>query len=473
MRFNAFDPKHWPRDPEGWARLLAGIPSSVARGFVSELAKTVRMGDVKTAQQEVVVLHPADQAQVLRVAPEAVSDLIAVDMTPDQVANIIDQGESHDVGSVIQHIPAKQLALALDRSRPERAAGALRLLDSGRTEEVLTLMLDSSDVRNSLAYPSHTVGAIMAPRFPRVLSTSSVQDALSHLHAANRHSPYRYSSTYVVNESRQLVGFANILELAMAPDDVLVESIAEPVLTTLVPNAERAVAVSTMSRYNLSQLAVVDEDGTFCGAIPQDYLATMAVEQGTAELERFASVTGDRLTGPMRTSVRARLPWLLVNLGTTFLAAATVGFFADTIAAVVVLAAFLPVVAGQGGIGGTQTMTLMVRAIALGEVTGLNPIRLVIREVGLGAVHGIALAIAVAGIAFVWQNNVGLALVLGLAMLGNMMIAGLVGAGIPLLLVKLRQDPAVSSAIVITTFTDVLGFLLFLGLATALIGLLT
>lgn len=118
-------------------------------------------------------------------------------------------------------------------------------------------------------------------------------------------------------------------------------------------------------------------------------------------------------------------------------------------------------------------MTLMVRAIALGEVTGLNPIRLVMREVGLGAIHGIALAVAVAAIAFVWQSNVGLALVLGLAMLGNMMIAGLVGAGIPLALVKLRQDPAVSSAIVITTFTDVLGFLLFLGLATALIGLLT
>ena len=136
------------------------------------------------------------------------------------------------------------------------------------------------------------------------------------------------------------------------------------------------------------------------------------------------------------------------------------------------MAAFLPVVAGQGGIGGTQTLTLIVRSIALGELVSVRARRLVAREAALGVLHGVWLGALVAGIAMLWQQNLGLAMVLGLAMLGNMIIAGCVGAGVPLFLRRIRVDPAVASAVVVTTFTDVFGFLLFLGIATAAIGLL-
>ena len=146
--------------------------------------------------------------------------------------------------------------------------------------------------------------------------------------------------------------------------------------------------------------------------------------------------------------------------------------FESTLAQVVVLAAFLPVVAGQGGIGGTQTLTLIVRAMALGELVGIGAYRILVREVILGILHGIWLGLLVAVIAFFWKQNIGLGLVLGLAMFGNMIIAGTVGAGVPLLLRRLGVDPAVASAVVVTTFTDVFGFLLFLGIARAFIGLL-
>ena len=188
-------------------------------------------------------------------------------------------------------------------------------------------------------------------------------------------------------------------------------------------------------------------------------------------MQRVANVAGEAVDGPIAASVRARLPWLTVNLGTTFIAAATITLFESTLAQAVVLAAFLPVVAGQGGIGGTQTLTLIVRGIALGELVGLGARRLLVREAILGLLHGVWLGILVAVIAILWKQNPGLGFVLGLAMLGNMAIAGTVGAGVPLFMRRIGVDPAVASAVLVTTFTDVIGFLLYLGIATASISL--
>lgn len=201
-------------------------------------------------------------------------------------------------------------------------------------------------------------------------------------------------------------------------------------------------------------------------------LLSAVVEEDTRQMLQVASVADESADGPISESIRTRLPWLTVNLGTTFLAAATVALFESTLAQVVALAAFLPVVAGQGGIGGTQTLTLIVRAIALGELVGVSAGRLLVKEAVVGLIHGALLGVLVAVIAMLWKQNPGLGLVLGLAMLGNMLIAGVVGAGAPLLLRRIGVDPAVASAVVVTTVTDVFGFLLFLGIATAAITLI-
>ena len=209
------------------------------------------------------------------------------------------------------------------------------------------------------------------------------------------------------------------------------------------------------------------------GVILAESLLGATVEQDTRQMQQVGNVAGETVDGPLASSVRTRLPWLTVNLATTFLAAATIALFESTLTQVVVLAAFLPVVAGQGGIGGTQTLTLIVRAIALGELVGVGAQRLLIREAFLGLVHGIWLGVLVTIIAVLWKQNVGLGLVLGISMLGNMLIAGSVGAAVPLFLRRMGLDPAVASAVVVTTFTDVFGFLLFLGIASASISLIT
>ena len=223
--------------------------------------------------------------------------------------------------------------------------------------------------------------------------------------------------------------------------------------------------------YGIVQLPVVS-DGLLTGVIPLELLLSAVVEEDTRQMLNVGGVAGDSRENTLVSSIRTRLPWLTVNLGTTFLAAAAISLFESTLAQVVILAAFLPVVAGQGGIGGTQTLTMIVRSLALGEFTGVSAVRLLAREALLGLLHGVWFGLLVGIIGFLWTRSPGLSLVLALAMLGNMVIAGVAGASVPLFLRRVGVDPAVASAVVVTTFTDVFGFLLFLGIATALINLL-
>jgi magnesium transporter len=180
----------------------------------------------------------------------------------------------------------------------------------------------------------------------------------------------------------------------------------------------------------------------------------------------------ERVLGPFWRSVRSRLPWLCVNLATAVLAGLVITLFQSTMAQAVALAAFLPVIAGQGGIAGTQTLTLIVRSMALGEIAPGSASRLLLKEMGLGLVHGIALAMLVGIIAFVWQGNQFLALVVAAAMISNMVVAGISGVIVPITFKAVNIDPALASAVAVTTVTDVMGFLVYLGLATLAISLI-
>ena len=214
---------------------------------------------------------------------------------------------------------------------------------------------------------------------------------------------------------------------------------------------------------------MVDGEGRLLGAIRDDDIIDVVVEEATEDMYRIASVEGESVQGPLLRSMRHRMPWLGLNLVTVFLAALVIGVFESTVARVVALAIFLPIIPGQAGMSGMQTLTLVVRSMALGELPGRRVLRLLIRELALALVQGILLGVVVGAAAYAWKGDPTLGIILAAAMVGNMIIAGLTGAGIPLLLRKLKMDPAVSAAVFISTFTDVLGLLLFLGLATLLV----
>ena len=322
----------------------------------------------------------------------------------------------------------------------------------------------------TFAHPAGSAGALMSPAVPVADFGDTVLDARNSLREFSE-SPYEFNRVYLVGDHGRLEGQVTVADLALQPPETLLSAIAEPVVATVNSDTPASECARLRRHYGIVQLPVVS-DGLLTGVIPLELLLSAVVEEDTRQMLNVGGVAGDSRENTLVSSIRTRLPWLTVNLGTTFLAAAAISLFESTLAQVVILAAFLPVVAGQGGIGGTQTLTMIVRSLALGEFTGVSAVRLLAREALLGLLHGVWFGLLVGIIGFLWTRSPGLSLVLALAMLGNMVIAGVAGASVPLFLRRVGVDPAVASAVVVTTFTDVFGFLLFLGIATALINLL-
>lgn len=428
-------------------------------------------GDTEAALSLFVEMHMADQADVLaRLALEPQREVLA-SLTVGQTAGIFDYLNPEELERLAEGIESGALAQVLDQTRPEVAADVLRRLTSERSDAVLEAMTEAHEVTPLLAYADDTAGGLMTPEFPVVNGGRTSALALDVLRLLGPVAE-AFGLVFVVDDEDRLIGSVSVTKLALAQPTATVRDLMNPDVLAVSVTTDQEACAHLMERYDLRHLPVEDEDHRLIGVIQVEDVVEVVEEEATEDMYRIAGVSGERLYGTLGAAMRQRLPWLYINLGTTLVAASVIGLFESTIAQVAVLAVFLPVIAGQGGIGGTQALTLVVRAMALGEVMpGLGQ-RLLMKELLLGVVNGALLALGVGVVAYAWKGNATLSLILGAAMLGNMVVAGLAGAGIPLLLRRLRMDPAVSSAVFVTTITDVVGFLLFLGLAAALLSLL-
>jgi magnesium transporter len=320
-----------------------------------------------------------------------------------------------------------------------------------------------------LGYKEGTAGRAMTPNFIDLKREMTAAQALRHIREVTPRRETVYQS-YVIDKERRFEGAVSLEDLVLASPDTRVSDIMKPDPKAIDTNTDQEEAAKILREYNLLAIPVLDTERRLVGIITWDDVADILEEEATEDMYKLAGIAGEKVFGPLHISLRNRLPWLSINLASTFLAALVINMFESTIARVVVLAVFLPVVAGQGGIGGTQTLTLVVRSLVLEEITGQRrEIRLLVREMYLAILHGLFLAVIVGVVAYIWKDSYMLGVVLGLAMVANMVVAGLAGAGIPLLLARLKIDPAVASAVIVTTCTDVAGFFLFLGLATLFI----
>ena len=453
----------------------AGALERPAEGQVVETLREVRQlldeGDHQSALALFGRLHPVDQGTVLMGLADAPRLEMLTELAPGATAEILEYIDPKEAAEVTERLEITVLSQILDEARPDVAVDILRLLPRERSQEVLAGMQAALEVVPLLGYPDDTAGGLMTPDYPvvrEVTTTGNALDQLRMLGAATDN----LSSVLVIDQKSTLVGSLSVTRLALARPNTVVGEIANPDFISAHVDTDQEECARLMERYNLSQLPVVDGQGRLVGVILSEDIVDVVQEEATEDMYRMASVAGERVFGPLSNSFRRRLLWLYINLGTVLLAAAMISLFESFIIRVVALAVFLPVVAGQGGIGGTQTVTLVVRSMALGEVPGGLGRRLLAREVALGVINGALLGVVAGLITYAWKGNLMMGLVLGTAMMGNMVVAGLFGAGVPLLLRRVGMDPAVSSAVFVTTFTDVIGFLLFLGLAAALIDFL-
>lgn len=472
-------------DPSGAVTQVRAISVERASEIARDVRRLIDSGQEHLAWERLRRLHPADMGTIVAGLPRTSREAIVRVMSPETVVWMLRQMNpvvagrvGARIGSGILSVVFRQVRpqIALEtlrrlprlRVRPQLALETLRRLRNVRRRREATDLYETLEEIEPLSHSPDTAGSLMVVRFPTVGMDETVEAARDRLRQMGE-DRIKFTHVLVVDESGEAVGQIGMADLALSESVTLVREIATFIIATVSPDTEVEECSRLRRHYNLTQLPVI-EDGQLIGVILPESLLSATVEEDTRQMMEMASVAGEMVGGPLSASLRTRLPWLTVNLGTTFLAAATIALFESTLIQLVVLAAFLPVVAGQGGIGGTQTLTLIVRSIALGELVGIGAARILAREVVLGILHGIWLGILVAVIAIVWKQNIGLGIVLGLAMFGNMIIAGSVGAAVPLLLRRLGIDPAVASAVVVTTITDVAGFILFLGIASAAIN---
>jgi magnesium transporter len=311
----------------------------------------------------------------------------------------------------------------------------------------------------------------MSPSVVAVHEESTVAQAIEHIRKAATGDDAFY--VYVVDDHDHLVGLVPLHRLLAANPTTPIRAIRRDDVESVTVETDQEEVSQLVRRYNLVEVPVVDETRRLVGRIGVEDVIDVIHEEATEDIQRLGGAAGDEtLFDPPAAVLRKRLVWRLVNLGTAILAAAVIGFFEPAIQALATLAVFMPIVASMGGIGTTQTATVVIRGIALGDLTPGVLSRVLRKEVWLAAATGVLNGLILAAIAYAWKGQALLAIILGVALLANMFLAAVVGTLVPVALKALRVDPAIASSVIITTFTDVFGFFSFLGLATLLIRFL-
>lgn len=426
-------------------------------------------GKVEDALAVLAGLHPADRAETFSDLPRDDQEEILPRLDPEDAAELLEELEDAEAAEAAASLPAAALADVLDEMEPDAAADILGDLSPEQARAALAEMdaEQAEDVRPLLAHADDTAGGLMTPDFFALRRQMTARMAVDFLRNQDMDGETPYY-LYVVDRDDRLIGVVGLRDLIRAAPDTPVETIMNREVRSVPVGADQEEVARLIKKYGWLAVPVVDADGRLVGVIRQTDIVHVIEEEATEDLYRLSNVSDGDLTpwSPLRLSVSRRLPWLYINLVTAFLAAAVVSLFEATIAKVAILAVFQSIVAGQGGNAGTQTLAIMVRGIALGEIELRDAGPVLLKEIGIGLMHGAAVGVAVALGAWLWKGIPVLGPIIGVAMMGNMVAAGLAGTLVPLTLKALKLDPALASAVLVTTVTDCVGFGLFLGLAT-------
>ncbi len=443
-------------------------PIAVDR-VLEQVVALLEAGRSQEAAQILRDLHPADAAEVLYELDPEFRAVVLHELDWEAIANILEELDEDEMVEVVESLTTSELAGVLDEMEPDMAADLLGELEEEEAAEVLQQMEEREEVAPLLAYPEDTAGGIMTTPRHMLRRHMTVAEAMAFLreHYQDEHDLYYL---YVLDRHQRLVGIVSLRALVLAEPNQNLDEILEQDVVSVPPDMDQEEVARLLARYNLLALPVVDEENHLLGIVTVDDVMDVLEEEATEDIYGVAQMSGDAaIFSPLREAVRTRLFWLMVNLATAFLASAVVSLFEGTIARVAVLATFMPIIAGQGGNAGIQTSTIVIRSLALGELA-LDELWEALRyELFLGLLNGIAIGLVVAGVALAWKGNPMLGLVIGVAMVGNMIMAALAGVLIPFALHRMGRDPALASGIFLTTVTDVCGFLFFLGLGTWLL----
>ncbi len=434
---------------------------------IEQIRGALESGNVLDAIAALIRLHPADRAEAFSDLKDVEQASILPGLDVPTTADLLEELEDPEAADVAEGLARERLADVLDKMEPDEAADVLGDISPELAKDVLAKMEDAEEVLPLLEHADETAGGLMTTSFIALQPNTTASEAIEYLRGIgpDEETPYYLN---VVNRQGRLAGMVGLRELVIADPNTRIEKIMKRAVIHVTTDTDQEDAARLMVRYDLAALPVVTDKGILVGVITYDDLMDVLEAEATEDIYRLANVSDPGLSveSPIRLNVRRRLPWLLVSAATAFFASWVISRFESTIAQVALLAVFQSIVSGLGGNSATQSLAIMVRAIALGEIQLRDSWRMVFKEVITGILQGTAVGI-IAGIGvYLWKGNPTLGFVLGLALLGNLLVAGLVGTTIPLVLKALNMDPALASPVLVTTVTDSAGFALFLGLAT-------
>lgn len=432
-----------------------------------ELKEILLSEDVEKIKKIITNIHPADILDILYEDEDSIKQLM--DHLPnDVVASVIEEEDDEDDQyELLKLFSDRKQREILDEMSNDEITDLVGELEENEKQDILSKMdkEDKEDIELLLTFDPDTAGGIMTTEYISIRARNTVEKTLKYLQEnINQDAGYYL---YVIDPQNILKGVVSLRDIVTSSFDTKIIDITNPNVKTIMYNEDQEEVARKFQKYGFILMPVVDEMDHLLGVIEFDDIIDIIQEENTEDINLLGGVDSkERLDSTVGESFKSRIPWLIVNLFTAVLAASVVSFFEGTIAQVVTLATVMPIVTGMGGNAGTQSLTIVVRGLSLGELTKENAIKIMLKELAVGFVSGIVIGTLVALGSMIFEGNPIFGVVTGLAMFLNMILANIAGYFIPVILEKLHVDPALASGVFVTTVTDVLGFFFFLGLAT-------
>ena len=427
-------------------------------------------------------VHNLNRVFLLDYPDSAARELEKVSM--DQAAEILASQPAHIISGVMNRMSPGSVSAILSKLPRHTGSQVLSTLDTGvsitqlnvmkeeEREEYFSMMekLSANEFRSLLDYPENSVGRAMSPEFSACSRHLTVDEALELL---RKQDTGNIKHLFLLNDNMQLDSILDIHRLVLADGDEKLSALSRPIAAFVDVMDSMEEVIEKLDKYQVAVMPVVDINHKLVGVIRSQGLLDALREELATDMATMVGASRDeKALSSSLFAVKKRQPWLQINLLTAFVAAAVVGLFEDTIAQFTALAVLLPIAAGQSGNTGAQSLAVTMRGLTVREITMRHWFRVMVKELGAGFINGIGIAITCSAGVYLWSRSLGLALVMALAMIISMTLAGMAGAVIPILLKRFGLDPAQSSSIVLTTVTDIAGFMSFLGIATLLSGML-
>lgn len=436
-----------------------GIIEQLVQDVENQRGEQVRIGYRK--------LHPADLAEAMETWTEEMLEQFCLLAEEEKIAELLEEAEEKLQKHMVKNLENHRMLRIFSFMEKDDIVDILGNLKIGRRKQLVDLMKegDRKIIQQLLGYEEDTAGGIMTTGYVALNGKLSIRVALQKIKKIGPRTEL-IETIFVLNHKKQLIGTAGLRDILIAEDDKTIESIMDDQVISVEPETDQEEVSLLVSKYDLAAIPVVNKRNMMLGIITVDDIIDVIMEEYTEDMLQMGGVSKEEsIDSTLGESVRMRLPWLFVNLITAFVAASAVKLFEDVILQVVALSATMSIVTGMGGNAGSQTLSIMIRGIALGEVDLKGCFKLVRKEVLLGMLDGAATGAVTGLVVYLVYGNGYLGVIIFIAMIGNMFISGLFGALVPLVLKSLHADPALASSIFLTTATDTLGFFIFLGLA--------